>query len=291
MNEFKFEGYKNINTPESWIEKAVGIPKVQTKRRLPFKLSIIGTAASVVIVTAVILTLSVISGNKPIISNTPQAVIQVEETVPSTEVGSTSATQVEKHTTAQTTPSASANNQPALQSSEAVENRIIYAADQTEQTKPSDNTQSKKETEPANESEQKPTGTKPEESKPDEKTETEETQPESTQPTEQPLELPDDDDNIFSGNISIYFNSGNRFYYSKNAYIHITQNGTEFSKKYSDAERATVTAVGSSGDNNIKQAVLTPKDKGIYLNSNEPYTIEIYNDSGNSQTFNTYLRE
>ena len=46
MNEFKFEGYKNINTPESWIEKAVGIPKVQTKRRLPFKLSIIGTAAS-----------------------------------------------------------------------------------------------------------------------------------------------------------------------------------------------------------------------------------------------------
>ena len=140
MNEFKFEGYKNINTPESWIEKAVGIPKVQTKRRLPFKLSIIGTAASVVIVTAVILTLSVISGNKPIISNTPQAVIQVEETVPSTEVGSTSATQVEKQTTAQTTPSASANNQPALQSSEAVENRIIYAADQTEQTKPSDNT-------------------------------------------------------------------------------------------------------------------------------------------------------
>lgn len=65
MNEnFDFSQLKSLKTPEKWIENAINIPK--KKKPLPFILRpyVIGTAASLVIVAAAVLTILLSSGGK-----------------------------------------------------------------------------------------------------------------------------------------------------------------------------------------------------------------------------------
>ena len=56
-DNFDFSQLKSVKTPENWIETAVNIP--QKKKPLPFILRsyVIGTAASLVIVAAAVLTI------------------------------------------------------------------------------------------------------------------------------------------------------------------------------------------------------------------------------------------
>lgn len=66
MNEFDFSQLSAVATPESWIENALNIPK--KKKPLPFLLRpyVIGAAASLVIVAAVLFTVAVHQvGDKP----------------------------------------------------------------------------------------------------------------------------------------------------------------------------------------------------------------------------------
>ena len=297
MNGFNFDEYKNLKTPESWIDNAVMIPDVTKKpKRFPLKLSIISTAASVVIVTAVILTLSIQTGNKLPAPGNSVAVHAIEETSPSTEPAGNSASRNQnKEKTPQAAPQPRAGETNSTPQAGEIsvngagsENGVSYSAEAsraaesvTNETKPAEKQKSAKETTPEINT---TAATEPEITQPGESTVPAETQPVETMPTE------NGDDKVFGGNISVSYNSGNRLFYSDNAYFHITQDCTEFSEKYSEAERATVTAVGASdGSEIIKQAVINPKDKGIHLNNNESYTIEIYNDTGFSQKFTIYI--
>ena len=63
MSDFRFTAFDNLKTPESWIEKAVNIPKTN-KKPIPMFLrpTVIGSAAVVCLVTAVVLTLRLTFG-------------------------------------------------------------------------------------------------------------------------------------------------------------------------------------------------------------------------------------
>ncbi len=299
MNSFNFDEYKNLKTPESWIDNAVMIPDVTKKpKRFPLKLSIISTAASVVLVTAVILTLSIQTGNKLPAPGDSVVIHAIEETSPSTEPSVTGTSRNQDKVKPVQAASQPGNAEPGNKPQAAEifvngtepENGVSYSAGAsrkvksgTNETKPAEKPKPMRETKPDTNSDTT-TAAEPENTQPDENTVPAETPPEEPVPTEY------DDDKVFGGNISVSYNSGNRMFYSDNAYFHITQDGTEFSEKYSEAERATVTAVGASdGSEIIKQAVINPKDKGIHLNNNESYTIEIYNDTGCSQKFTIYI--
>lgn len=287
MNDLNFDGFKNLKTPDNWIEKAVDIPSAVKPGRFGLKLSLTAAAASVVLVTAVIISLSIRTGDKPFADNTGQNIIKAEETVPTAEPYYGQETKKQNKKTDAGTPQSAAQSSrsgqgylPKAEGGNLTGNTA--AADIRENKSPAEKKHSgTRETVTENKSTLQ---TEPEAPEPGE------TQPAETTPGEQPPTEPVAD-NYYRGSLKIYYSSGSFFYYSDNTYIHITQNGTEFSEKYSDAERATVTAVDSPDGREVKQAEFTPKDNGIYLMNNEPYTVEVYNEAGNSQTFNTRLGE
>ena len=81
-DNFDFSQLKSFKTPENWIETAVNIP--QKKKPLPFILRpyVIGTAASLVIVAAAVLTILLSSGGKPPLGNEHGFAVQPAVTVP-----------------------------------------------------------------------------------------------------------------------------------------------------------------------------------------------------------------
>ena len=79
MNEFDFSQLNSVKTPEKWIDAALNIPqKKYTPPLLKLRPYIIGTAASVVIVAAVVLTLLFNSGGESPLA--PKSVFPVQPT-------------------------------------------------------------------------------------------------------------------------------------------------------------------------------------------------------------------
>ena len=90
-DSFDFSQLKSFKTPENWIETAINIP--QKKKPLPFILRpyVIGTAASLVIVAAAVLTILLSSGGKPPLGNEHGFAVQPAVTVPTEIIEETNA--------------------------------------------------------------------------------------------------------------------------------------------------------------------------------------------------------
>ena len=90
-DSFDFSQLKSFKTPENWIETAIKIP--QKKKPLPFILRpyVIGTAASLVIVAAAVLTILLSSGGKPPLGNEHGFAVQPAVTVPTEIIEETNA--------------------------------------------------------------------------------------------------------------------------------------------------------------------------------------------------------
>ena len=90
-DNFDFSQLKSVKTPENWIETAINI--LQKKKPLPFILRpyVIGTAASLVIVAAAVLTILLSSGGKPPLGNEHGFAVQPAVTVPTEIIEETNA--------------------------------------------------------------------------------------------------------------------------------------------------------------------------------------------------------
>lgn len=273
MNEYRFAELENVKTPDEWVEKAVSIPDtVQKPSPLLLRSALIGTAAAVVILATVLITLSLHTGNinQPL-GNNPVVVQTMTE-----------AASAPEETQAASSPSAT--SEPAKESSVTGSSRTDISSDGSGAAGNYNGSVSSFNL--SNNHTEAPTE-KPVESS-EAPTQPAATQPEPTQsaPTQPAEEQPTTEEaNWFSGSLCFNLSEYNAMYYSDEIYVHLTQNGASFSEKYSDAELAIV----SEPEEGKKRAVIVPKNNNILLMGNQYYQIEVYDNVGSSETFSAYL--
>ena len=106
MSEFNFDFLNSLQTPDEWIENALAIPHKSKKsalRRLrPY---FIGTAAALIIVSAVVLTLLLNTNGKAPLNKSPEFPVQIPDaTVPVDSTGEYSIPQGDPLTTEDSYP-------------------------------------------------------------------------------------------------------------------------------------------------------------------------------------------
>lgn len=298
MNEFRFRAYENPKTPESWIEKALDIPNNPPKQRRVPRSALIGSAAAVVIVAAALLTLglhtdspspalqksAVIAPSVP--SNTESA---AAPTVPSKATATTAGTAA---TTAATHHSEQADaSGNAVMTTQAVRSLAAASTAPSRRRAASINPSSDNTAVRPSESTQSVTQTAktPSPAKAPSK-------PQTTEPAAEPTQAPTEasweasETGYYEGAMTFRMNPNSELYYGDEVYVHITHNGNAYSEKYSPAELAEVTEITTDTSKATKQVVIVPKKKGIFLQGNNSYQIELYNASGSSSTFsNVYI--
>ena len=285
MRKVNFNALKNVSAPESWVEKALHAkPK---KKPIFLRPYFIGTAASVVVVSAVVLTLLIHSGwNTPLspktdlfIQPSTVAVTENEETtmdnsathdkVETTSREAVSYTQGETSTTAASTTSTE---------TDPLEKGILHPTQGAQTTVPLPTNPTTVVSDPI-------VTTAPQPSQPDEKpTEAETTAPTPLKP---PLRITDvehltpafEDDiaGDYDGNLSLRF-----FQYldgSESIYCHIICNGSEFGELYSDDEKMIVT------DSERVTATYCPLSQGISISYGSRIDVIFYDESGKAFRF------
>ena len=285
MRKVNFNALKNVAVPESWVEKALHAkPK---KKPIFLRPYFIGTAASVAVVTAVVLTLLIRSGGNSPISPKIDLFIQ-PSTVAVTENNETtmdnSATQEKAETTSsETVPFTQAVSSAAAETATSTETDppetgIPHPTQGTQTTNPVPSNPTAVATDPV-------VTTAPQPSQPVE----EPAEAETTAPTPQkpPLRITDvehltpafEDDiaGDYDGNLSLRF-----FQYldgSESIYCHIICNGSEFGELYSDDEKMIVT------DSERGIATYCPLSHGISISYGSRIDVIFYDESGKAFRF------
>ena len=141
MSEFNFDFLNSLQTPDEWIENALAIPHKSKKsalRRLrPY---FIGTAAALIIVSAVVLTLLLNTNGKAPLNKSPEFPVQIPDaTVPVDSTGEYSIPQGDPLTTEDSYP-ADISGDPQTNPTEG--------ARQTDVTKPTEGTKPTEKAEP-----------------------------------------------------------------------------------------------------------------------------------------------
>ena len=286
MRKVNFNALKNVSAPESWVEKALHAkPK---KKPIFLRPYFIGTAASVVVVSAVILTLLIHSGwNTPLPSKTD--IFVQPSTVAVTENDETtmdnSATQEKVETTSREavsyTQGETSTTAASITSTETdpLEKGILYPTQGTQTTNPIPSNPTAVATDPV-------VTTAPQPSQPvEEPAEAETTAPAPQKPplriTDVENEVPsselDDLEGDYDGNLSLCF-----YQYldgSESIYCHIICNGTECGELYSDDEKMIVT------DSERGIATYCPLSHGISISYGSRIDVIFYDESGKAFRF------
>lgn len=290
MRKVNFNALKNVSAPESWVEKALHAkPK---KKPIFLRSYFIGTAASVAVVVAVVLTLLIRSGGNTPLSPKTDLLIQPSTVAVTESVGTTmdnSATQ-EK---AETISSEAVSSTQAVTSARATgttstetdppETGIPHPTQGTQTTNPIPSNPTAVATDPV-------VTTAPQPSQPVE----EPAEAETTAPTPQkpPLRITDvenlvpsvefdDLEGDYDGNLSLFF-----YQYldgSESIYCHIICNGTECGELYSDDEKMIVT------DSERGIATYCPLSHGISISYGSRIDVIFYNESGKAFRFRDIL--
>lgn len=286
MRKVNFNALKNVAVPESWVEKALHAkPK---KKPIFLRPYFIGTAASVAVVTAVVLTLLIRSGGNSPISPKTDLFIQ-PSTVAVTENNETtmdnSATQEKAETTSsETVPFTQAVSSTAAETATSTETDppetgIPQPTQGTQTTNPIPSNPTAVATDPV-------VTTAPQPSQPVE----EPAEAETTAPTPQkpPLRITDVENKVpsselddlegdYDGNLSLFF-----YQYldgSESIYCHIICNGTECGELYSDDEKMIVT------DSERGIATYCPLSRGISISYGSRIDVIFYDESGKAFRF------
>ena len=286
MRKVNFNALKNVSAPESWVEKALHAkPK---KKPIFLRPYFIGTAASVVVVSAVVLTLLIHSGGNTPLSPKTDLFIQ-PSTVAMTENNETtmdnSATQDKVETTSNDTVSftqavdSTAAASTTSTETDPLEKGILHPTQGAQTTIPLPTNPTTVVSDPV-------VTTAPQPSQPDEKP----TEAETTAPTPQkpPLRITDVEylapaseldypSGDYDGNLSLYF-----FHYldvSDSIYCHIICNGTECGELYSDDEKMIV------ADSEKGTATYCPLSQGISISYESRIDVIFYDESGEAFRF------
>lgn len=292
MNDFHFDELKNVKTPDSWIEAALNIPeKKQKQMPILFKPSVIGSAAAVFVVVIALFVLLFHTGSSAPLTQKPQLPVSQTTAVTMTTLPNGTSEVDETVAAEQTDPSGEtipSNAVPAAQTttggSAATNSPSTTPTEQGTAllpTEPQEWTEPIGATEPTERPTQAaPTGPVVKPSAPIEPT-TDAVQP--TTVTSQ--EHTEPSDAFYKGMILLKILNTNPFYEDGWLYVHITGGGgKEFSKKFSSAERSSVQKVPAGH----KIASIYPYQAGIFLEDGV-YTVEVYDDHGNSQFFTVTL--
>ena len=286
MRKVNFNALKNVAVPDSWVEKALHAkPK---KKPIFLRPYFIGTAASVVVVSAVVLTLLIHSGGNTPLSPKTDLFIQ-PSTVAMTENNETtmdnSATQDKVETTSNDTVSftqavdSTAAASTTSTETDPLEKGILHPTQGAQTTIPLPTNPTTVVSDPV-------VTTAPQPSQPDEKP----TEAETTAPTPQkpPLRITDVEylapaseldypSGDYDGNLSLYF-----FHYldvSDSIYCHIICNGTECGELYSDDEKMIV------ADSEKGTATYCPLSQGISISYESRIDVIFYDESGEAFRF------
>lgn len=286
MRKVNFNALKNVSAPESWVEKALHAkPK---KKPIFLRPYFIGTAASVVVVSAVVLTLLIhLGGNTPL---SPKTDLFIQpSTVALSENDDTtmdnSATQDKAETTSNDTVSftqaVDSTAAASITSTETdpLEKGILYPTQGTQTT-------SLIPTNPTTVVSDPVVTTAPQPSQPDEKpTEAETTAPTPKKPPLQITDVeylaepsePDYLPGVYQENISLLFSE--YLDGSKSIYCHIICNGLECGELYSDNEKMIIT------DSKWGAATYCPLSRGISLLYESRIDVIFYDESGKAFRF------
>lgn len=300
MKETNFNQLKSVKTPDSWIEKAVNIPKTN-KKPIPFfiKPYFIGSVACLVICCVLSLLVFFNFNN-----SAPVPVAPVDKTSDSQNDTSANVSDstlpTENPNSNQISdstylgfisPFTSYTNPINNNSNSIVSGETTPSTSKNSSTSPSSATQSNNPTPGAtssNSSTTKPVATEPTESP-------QVTEPNTKPPIVNPTEYPTISggptknpqapvENYFYGGISFNAKENSVFSQYDNLYCHIVSiNGASYSSKFSSAEKATKTMTGNSFIANY-----VPTLKNINLLYGEYYVI-FYDEHGHSLTYTCYL--
>ena len=291
MNDFYFEKLKNVKTPDSWIETAINIPeKKQKQMPILFKPSVIGSAAAVLVVVITLFVLLFHTGSSAPLTQKPQLPVSQTTAVTMTTLPNGTSEADETVAAEQTDPSGEtipSNAGPVAQTTtggSASANSPSTTPTEQGTALPPEKPQER--TEPIGPTERPtqtaPTGPAVKPSAPIEPT-TDAVQP--TTVTSQ--EHTEPSDTFYKGMILLKILNTNPFYEDGWLYVHITDGGgKEFSKKFSSAERSSVQKV-SAGH---KIASIYPYQAGVFFEDGV-YTVEVYDNRGNSQFFTATLND
>ncbi len=286
MRKVNFNALKNVSAPESWVEKALHAkPK---KKPIFLRPYFIGTAASVVVVSAVVLTLLIHSGGNTPLSPKTDLFIQ-PSTVAMTENNETtmdnSATQDKVETTSNDAVSFTQNVTSTAAAStrstetDSFEKGVLHPTQGTQTTIPIPTNPTTVVSDPV-------ATTAPQPSQPVEKpTEAETTAPAPQKPplriTDVENEVPsselDDLEGDYDGNLILFF-----YQYldgSESIYCHIICNGTECGELYSDDEKMIV------ADSEKGTATYCPLSQGISISYESRIDVIFYDESGEAFRF------
>lgn len=285
MRKVNFNALKNVSAPEDWVEKALHAkPK---KRPIFLRPYFIGTAASVVVVSAVVLTLLIRSGGNTPLSPKTDLFIQ-PSTVAVTENDQTTMDNSATQDKVETTSSAAVSFTQAVPSTTTAittptetdlsEKGMLHPTQVTQTTIPIPTNPTTIVSEPV-------VTTAPQPSQPVEKP----TEAETTVPTPQkpPLRITDVEylaqesevypSGDYDGNLSLCF-----FQYldgSESLYCHIICNGTECGELYSDDEKLIV------ADSERGIATYCPLSQGISISYESWIDVIFYDESGKAFRF------
>ena len=262
MRKVNFNALKNVAVPDSWVEKALHAkPK---KKPIFLRPYFIGTAASVAVVTAVVLTLLIRSGGNSPISPKTDLFIQPSTVAVTENNQAVSSTAAETATSTETDPP---------------ETGIPHPTQGTQTTNPIPSNPTAVATDPV-------VTTAPQPSQPvEEPAEAETTAPTPQKPplriTDVENEVPsvefDDLEGDYDGNLSLFF-----YQYldgSESIYCHIICNGTECGELYSDDEKMIVT------DSERGIATYCPLSHGISISYRSRIDVIFYDESGKAFRF------